>query len=83
MTTRNAEIVQPARTLHDAIRDAFFGEAQDLFDNAAAFDPGDRVLDDNTRTREDRVDELLTDAQLFAFGLFWGCLVWVPAGSYP
>jgi hypothetical protein len=83
VTTRHAEIVQPARNLHHAIRDAFFGEAQDIFDNAAAFDPGDRVLDDNTRTREDRVDELLTDAQLFAFGLFLGCLVWVPVGSYP
>ena len=83
MTTSNAEIVQPARNLHHAIRDAFFGEAQDIFDNAAAFDPGDRMLDDNTRTREDRVDELLTDAQLFAFGLFLGCLVWVPVGSYP
>jgi len=83
MTTSNAEIVQAARNLHHAIRDAFFSEAQDIFDNAAAFDPGDRVLDDDTRTGKDRVDELLTDAQLFAFGLFLGCLVWVPAGSYP
>ena len=83
MTTRNAEIVQAARNLHHAIRDAFFGEAQDIFDNAAAFDPGDRVLDDDTRTGEDRVEELLTDAQCFAFGFFWGCRVWVPAGSYP
>lgn len=83
MTTRNAEIVQAARNLHHAIRDAFFGEAQDIFDHAAAFDPGDCVLDDDTRTGKDRVDELLTDAQLFAFGLFWGCLGWVPAGSYP
>jgi hypothetical protein len=41
------------------------------------------VLDDDPRTGEDRVDELLTDAQLFTFGLFFGCLVWVPAGSYP
>ena len=83
MTTSNAEIVQAARNLHHAIRDAFFGEAQDIFDNAAAFDSGDRVLNNDTRTGEDRVDELLTDAQLFAFGLFLGCLVWVPAGSYP
>ena len=83
MTTRNAEIVQAARNLHHSLRDAFFGEAQDIFDNAAAFAPGDRVLDDDTRTGEDRVDELLTDAQFFAFGLFWGCLVWMPAGSYP
>ena len=83
MTTRNAEIVQAARNLHHSIRDAFFGEAQDIFDNAAAFDPGDRVLDYDTRTGEDRVDELLPDAQLFAFGLFFGCLVWVPAGAYP
>ena len=81
MTTRNAEIVQAARNLHHAIRDAFFGEAQNIFDNAAAFDPGERVLDDDTRTGEDRVDELLPNAQLFALGLFGGCLVWVPAGS--
>jgi hypothetical protein len=39
------------------------------------------VLDYDTRTGEDRVDALLTDAQLFAFGLFFGCLVCVPAGS--
>ena len=83
MTTRNAEIVQAARNLHHAIRDAFCGEAQDIFDNAAAFDSGDRVLNDDTRTGEDRVDALLTDAQLVAFGFFLGCLVWVPAGSYP
>ena len=74
-------MVQAARNLHHAIRDAFFGEAQDIFDNATAFDSGDRVLDDDTRTGEDRVEELLTDAQLFAFGLFLGCLVCVPAGS--
>ena len=83
MTTRNAEIVQAARNLHHSIRDTFFGAAQDIFDNAAAFDPGDRMLNDDTRTGEDGVDELLTDAQLFAFGLFLGCLVGVPAGSYP
>ena len=83
MTTSNAKMVQAARNLHHAIRDAFFGEAQDIFDNAAAFDPGDRVLDDDTRPGEDRVDELLTAAQFFALGLFLGCLVWVPAGSYP
>ena len=83
MTTSNAEIVQATRNLHHTIRDAFFGEAQDIFDHAAAFDPGDGVLDDDTRTVKDRVDELLTEAQLFAFGLFWGCLVGVPAGSYP
>ena len=83
MTTRNAEIVQAACNLHHAIRDAFFGEAQDIFDNATAFDPGDRVLDDDTRTGEDRVEELLTRAPCVAFGLFLGCLVRIPAGSYP
>ena len=38
-------------------------------DNAAAFDPGDRVLDDDTRTGEDRVEELLTDAQCLVVSL--------------
>jgi hypothetical protein len=56
VTTRNAEIVQTACNLHHSIRDAFFSEAQDLFDNATAFDPGDRVLDDDTRTGEDCVN---------------------------
>ena len=36
------------------------------------------MLDDDTRTGEDRVEGLLTDAQCFAFGFFWvawsGCL---------
>ena len=81
MTTRNAEIVQAARNLHHTIRDAFFGEAQDIFDNTAAFDPGERVLNNDTCTGEECVDELLTNAQCFACGLFWGCLVWRPAGS--
>jgi len=76
-------MVQAARKLQHAIRDAFCGEAQDLFDNAAAFDPGDGVLDDDTCPGEERVEERLTDAQCLACGLFWGCLVWVPAGSYP
>ena len=76
-------MVQAARKLQHAIRDAFCGEAQDLCDNAAAFDPGDGVLDDDTCPGEERVEERLTDAQFFAFGLFLGCLVWVPAGSYP
>jgi hypothetical protein len=75
--------MQAACHLHHSIRDAFFGEAPDIFDKAAAFDPGDRVLDDNTRPGDDRVDALLPDAQRFAWGLFGGCLVWVPTGSSP
>jgi len=68
-------MVPAARHLHHAIRDAFLGEAQDILDHAAAFDPGDRVLDDDTRPGKDRVDALLPDAQRFACGLFGGCLV--------
>jgi hypothetical protein len=51
--------VQAARNLHHTIRDAYCGQAQDIFDNATAFDPGDRVLDDDTRTGEDRVNSIL------------------------
>ena len=63
MTTSNAEIVQAACNLHHAIRDAFFGEAQDIFDKATAFDPGDRVLDDDPRTGEEVTETRVTERQ--------------------
>lgn len=81
MTARNAEIVQAARNLHDQIRDAFFGQAQDIFDNPAAFDAGDGVFDHHSCAGEDRVEKFLAHAQFFAPRLFFGCVVSVASGS--
>jgi len=81
MPARDAEIVQAAGDLHDQIGNACFGQAQDIFDNPAAFDAGNRVFNHDPRTRENRVEELLAHAQLFAFGLFFGCVVSVASGS--
>lgn len=73
--------MQTASNLHDQIGNACCGQAQDIFDNPAAFDPRDRVFDDHSRAGEDRVEKLLADAQLFAFRLFFGCLFSVASGS--
>lgn len=73
--------MQAAGNLYHQIRNALFGEAQNLFDNATPFDPCNHVLDHYTRAGEEAVEELISDAQLFAFWLFLGCRVRTPAGS--
>src|SRR5207249_1510959 len=52
VTTTDAEIVQSASNLHDQISHAICGQAQDIFDNPTAFDPGKHVFHDHTRTGE-------------------------------
>lgn len=73
--------MQAAGDLHNQIGNAFFGQAQDIFDNPTAFDAADRMFNHHPRTRENSVEELLAHAQLFALGLFFGCVVSVPSGS--
>ena len=59
MTTTDAEIVQSASNLHDQISHAICGQAQDIFDNPTAFDPGKHVFHDHTRTGEQVIEELI------------------------
>ena len=73
--------MQAAGDLHHEIGNACFGQAQDIFDNPAAFDARDRVLDHHSCAGEDRVEKLLADAQLFAPRLFFGCVASVASGS--
>jgi hypothetical protein len=37
--------MQAASNLHDQVRNAFLGEAQNIFDDATAFDAGDNMFD--------------------------------------
>jgi len=77
----DAEIVQAASNLHHHIRNALGGQAQHIFDYPTPFDPSDHVFDYHSHTGEDPIAELFTHRQLFAFGLFLGCVVNTPPGS--
>jgi hypothetical protein len=54
--------MQAASNLHDQVRNAFLGEAQNIFDDATAFDAGDNVFDLDARRRENPIEEFVTDA---------------------
>lgn len=73
--------MQAARDLHQTIRNACFGEAQNIFDNPAALDACDGMFDHYARRRENPIERFVAHTQLFPFGLFLGCAVRTPAGS--
>lgn len=73
--------MQAASNLHDQVRNAFLGEAQNIFDDATAFDAGDNMFDLDTRRRENTIEEFVTDTQRLAFRFFFGCRVITPSGS--
>jgi len=73
--------MQAARNLHHAIRNALGGQAQHIFDYPTPFAPSDHVFDHHPHTGEDPIAELFPHRQLFALGLFLGCVVNTPPGS--
>jgi len=73
--------MQAARNLHHASRNALGGQAQHIFDYPTPFDPSDHVFDHHPHTGEDPIAELFPHRQLFALGLFLGCVVNTPPGS--
>jgi hypothetical protein len=79
--TTDAEIVQATGNLHDEIRKALCGQAQDIFDNPTPFHPGNHIFHDHTGTGDEVIEEPVSHAQLLAFGFFLGCRVNTPAGS--
>ena len=81
VTTTDAEIVQAARNLHDQIRHAVFGQAQDIFDHPTTFDPGNHIFHHHARTGKEVIEEVIAHAPCLAFGFFLGCWVRTPAGS--
>ena len=73
--------MQAASNLHDQVRNAFLGEAQNIFDDATAFDTGDNVFDLDARGRENPIEGFVIAAQRLAFRFFFGCRVMTPSGS--
>jgi hypothetical protein len=66
-------MVQAAGNLHHPIRDARFGQAQDIFDDPTPFEARNRVFDHHTRAGDDPIEQPFPHAQLLALGLFGGC----------
>jgi hypothetical protein len=81
MTATYAEIMQAAGNLHDHIRNTDGSQSQDIFDNPTPFHPGNHVFDDDADTRDQMIEELVSNAPLLPARLFLGCWVRTPAGS--
>ena len=81
MTATHAQIRQATGHLHDHIRPTSGGQTEDICDNPTPFDAGNHVFDDEADPGEQRMEELVPNAQLLATGLLLGCWVRTPAGS--
>jgi hypothetical protein len=62
--------VQPARNLHDQLRNTIDGQAQDIVDYLTPFDPSQYVFHDHTRTGDEVIEEVIPHAQCLASQLF-------------
>jgi hypothetical protein len=81
VTATDPEIMQTTCNLHHQIGYAYFGQAQDIFDNPTSFDSSKHVFHDHAGTGEEVIQEAIPYAQFLAFGFFLGCRVRTHAGS--
>jgi hypothetical protein len=81
VTTTDTEIMQPTCNLHDQIRNASCGQAQDILDNPTPFDSGQHVFHDHAGTGDEVIEEVIPYAQCLTPRLFFGWAVKTPAGS--
>lgn len=81
VTTRDTQVVQTTGNLHHPVRNPRLGEAQDIFDNPTAFDPGDNVFHHDTCRGDKPIQQTIAHTQGLAFGLFFGCAVSTRSGS--
>ena len=59
MTTTHAEVMQPARNLHNHISNTRCGQAQDIFDYPAPFHPSNHVFHDDADTGDEVIEKLV------------------------
>jgi hypothetical protein len=81
VSTVNAEIMQTASNLHDLVSNTVFGQAEHVLDNPTPFHACNGMFNHNPDARQNVVEQLVADAQLLAFGLFFTWLVSTCAGS--
>ncbi len=68
----HAQVVQTSRDQHREIREPIFGIAQDIFDDARAFDSGDSMFNPHAHARDALVGLFLSVRQLTLTRLFFG-----------
>ena len=81
MTTRDTQVMQTTGNLHHSVRNIRLGEAQDIFDNPTAFDPGDNVFHHDARRGDKPVQQAIAHTQGLAYGFFFGWAVSTRSGS--
>ena len=73
--------MQTAGDLHHPIRNALFGQAQDILDNPTALNARNGVLDHDAHAGKEPIEQSFPQAQLLALGLFFGWVVNTPTGE--
>ena len=82
-----SQVVQGTGEFHDVVREIKVGlvclppQAQNIFDNTEAFDPGDGVFVGHPRTGQNAVQDFLRRALGASAWLFWGWKVNTPGGA--
>lgn len=62
MTTRDPQVMQAAGNLHHPIRNALFGQTQDILHHPTPLHPRDRVLDHDAGTGENPIEQPIGNA---------------------
>ena len=81
MPTGDSEIMQAASDRHHLVGNTVFRQAEHVFDNPTPFYACNCVFNHNPDARQNVVEQLVAEAQLLAFGLFFTWLVSTCAGS--
>ena len=81
VTTRDTPVVQPTGNLHPPVSQPRLGEAQDIFDNPTAFDPGANVFPHEACRGDKPVQHAIAHTPGLACGLVCGCAVRTRSGS--
>lgn len=77
----NTQVVQTAGKGHGLVGKTVFGVAENIFDHARPFDPGDGMFNPDAHLRYSPIGFFLDFGQFALARLFFGWYVWQPRGS--
>ena len=72
MAAFKPQVMKSTSHFHDHIRKAFFGIAEDIFDNPTSFDTCNRIFNHDPGSGNDAVQPVIDLTQLLTFRLFLG-----------